>query len=174
MSFFFAFIITIYKQKCEIMITNFFKNLWNKLFPKKVQTIETSTTWTPSLEIQAYINSSVEPSSPISTPEPIASIEPQSLTIEISDVTVVGDSFEEHDNTEKIEVIHVTPLKKRTYTKRAPVKKAPLKMTLTKKTAAKKSSTKKAANKKTSVKKVAIKKVVPKKTTTKKIIKKKK
>lgn len=171
MWFFFAFIVTIYKQKCEIMITDFFKNLWNKLFPKKVQTIETPATWTPSMELQAYIQSSTKPTATIVEPEPIVVIEPESPTIEISDNTVIEDSFEAHENIEPVVVI---PTKKRAYTKRAPAKKAVVKRAPIKKAPAKKTVTKKVVTKKAPVKKVAIKKVAPKKVATKKITKNKK
>lgn len=147
------------------MITNFFKNLWNKLFPKPEPVVEKPNTWTPSIELQEYIKSSTIESTPapISIPEPIVAPAP-TPTIEITDVTVVADSFEEIDNTEKAEVVNSKPARKKAPAKKTPAKKAP----------AKKAAAKKVSAKKAPAKKVATKKAATKKTTTKKTIKNKK
>lgn len=143
------------------MITNFFKNLWNKLFPKPEPVVEKPNTWTPSIELQEYIKSSTIESTPapISIPEPIVAPAP-TPTIEITDVTVVADSFEEIDNTEKAEVVNSKPERKK-----APAKKTPVKKAAKKKAPIKKAPIKKAPVKKAPAKKVATKKVATKKTT---------
>jgi len=138
------------------MITNFLKNLWNKLFPKKQEIAKTTNDWTPSKELQAYIKSSIN-DSPVNTPAPIeiikeaeiepVIIEPQIQTIEISNTTSVAENFEEH----------------------ATSKKAPIKKATTKKAATKKTPLKKAPAKKASIKKAPVKKTPAKKTTNKTI-----